>query len=188
MTMPSQVEVVRRHVADALDRGARRVVGGPESVGERVIQPIVLADAPEDSAAVLEETFGPTVVVNRVRDLDEAVDRANGTPYGLAASVFGRSKDRLEEAAHRLRVGMVSVNSWVLYAGVPALPWGGVGESGIGRIHGQDGLREFARPKAVVRERFPLPISLTSFERHPATGRAIAKVVRVLHGGMPWSS
>lgn len=186
MTMPAQVEVVRRHVADALERGARPVVGGPASVGERVIEPIVLAEAPEDSAAVLEETFGPTVVVNRVRDLDEAVDRANATPYGLAASVFGRSRTRLEAAAARLRVGMVSINSWVLYAGVPALPWGGVGDSGIGRIHGEDGLREFARAKSVVRERFALPIALTSFERHPSTGQLVAKAVRLLHGGLPW--
>ncbi|MEZ5114725.1 MAG: aldehyde dehydrogenase family protein [Candidatus Nanopelagicales bacterium] len=188
MTMPAQVDIIRRHVADALEKGATPVVGGPHSVGARVIEPIVLANAPEDSAAVLEETFGPTVVVNRVRDLDEAVDRANATPYGLAASLFGRSRTRLEDAASRLRVGMVSINSWVLYAGVPSLPWGGVGESGFGRIHGADGLREFARSKAVVRERFALPISLTSFERHPATGAAIQKVVALLHGGLPWRS
>ena len=177
MTLPSQVDVVRRHVADALERGARSVVGGPESVGDRVIRPIVLADAPEDSAAILEETFGPTVVVNRVRDLEEAVDRANGTPYGLAASVFGNSRDRVEQAAHRLRVGMVSINSWVLYAGVPSLPWGGVGDSGIGRIHGADGLREFARSKAVGARAVP-HADLADHLRAPPGDRA-----RHLQGG-----
>ena len=182
MTMPTQVDVIRRHVSEAIERGARTVVGGLDAIGERVVQPIVLAEAPEDSAAILEETFGPTVVVNPVRDLDEAVDRANATPYGLAASVFSGSRKTLEATSRRLRTGMVSMNSWVMYAGVSGLPWGGVGESGFGRIHGDDGLREFARSKSTVRERFPLPISLTSFERHPKTGRAISTLVRWMHG------
>lgn len=182
MTMPTQVEVVRRHVADALDRGAEPVVGGLESVGDRLIQPILLTKAPEDSAAILEETFGPTVVVNPVRNMEEAIDRANSTRYGLAASVFSGSRRTLEDTARRLRVGMVSMNSWVMYAGVPGLPWGGVGESGFGRIHGAEGLREFARTKATVRERFGLPIALTSFERHPKTGELVNKTMRFLHG------
>ena len=182
MTMPAQVEVVRRHVRDAADRGARIVVGDPASIEDRIIEPIVIADAPEDCAAVMEETFGPTIVVNRVSSLDEAVDRANATTYGLAASIFSRSRSRATAAAARLRVGMVSINSWVMYAGVPALPWGGVGQSGFGRIHGADGLREFARPKAMVRERFALPISLTSFGRPAITGRLVAGAMRVVHG------
>jgi acyl-CoA reductase-like NAD-dependent aldehyde dehydrogenase len=185
MTMPSQVEVVRRHVTDALSRGARAIVGGHDSVGDRVVQPVVLTDVPEDSLAILEETFGPTVVVNRVRDLDEAVDRANATDYGLAAAVFGSDRRRVHRAAQRLRVGMVSINSWVMYAGVPELPWGGVGESGIGRIHGADGLRAFTRPRAMVRQRFALPVTLTSFERHPLAGRALVAAMRLRHGGLP---
>ncbi len=182
MTLPDQASVVRRHVEDALARGGTPVVGGPESIGDRIIGPIVLCDVPEDSAAVLEETFGPTVVVNPVRDLDEAVDRANGTPYGLAASLFGGSPQRLRAAADRLRVGMVSINSWVMYAGVPGLPWGGVRDSGFGRIHGEDGLREFARAKSTVRERFSLPISLTSFERHPSTTPMVKRIMQVRYG------
>jgi succinate-semialdehyde dehydrogenase/glutarate-semialdehyde dehydrogenase len=182
MTLPSQVDVVRRHVADALERGGTPIVGGPDSIGERVIAPIVLSDVPEDSAAVLEETFGPTVVINPVRDLDEAVDRANATPYGLAASIFGGSPRRLRSAADRLEVGMVSINSWVMYAGVPGLPWGGVRESGFGRIHGEDGLREFARAKSTVRERFSLPVSLTSFERHPSTTPLVKRLVQLRYG------
>jgi acyl-CoA reductase-like NAD-dependent aldehyde dehydrogenase len=186
MTMPSQVDIVRRHIDDALARGGCAVVGGPESAMDRVVTPVVLTGVPEDSAAVVEETFGPTIVVNRVRDLDEAVDHANASSYGLAAAIFGRNRARCEAAARRLRVGMVSINSWSMNAGVPALPWGGVGESGIGRIHGEDGLRAFARPKAMVSERFPLPFSLTSFDRPADAGRLLAGVIRVLHGGAPW--
>jgi acyl-CoA reductase-like NAD-dependent aldehyde dehydrogenase len=182
MTMPAQLDVIRAHVRDALDRGGEAVVGGPESVGAGVVEPIVLARVPEDSLAVMEETFGPTLVVNPVRDMDEAVDRANAADFGLAASVFSGSRSTLERCAQRLRAGMVSMNSWVMYAGVGALPWGGVGQSGFGRIHGPDGLREFARAKSTTRERFSLPVTLTSFGRHPRTTEVIRRVTSVLHG------
>lgn len=78
--------------------------------------------------------FGPTVV-NPVRDLDEAVERANASRYGLAA---------------RLRVGAVSVNAVLGFAAVPALPFGGVGDSGFGRLHGADWRLEFSRPKSMT--------------------------------------
>lgn len=181
MTMPAQTEVVRAHVQDALDRGATAVVGGLDAIGSNVIEPILLAEVPEDSQAVLEETFGPTVVVNRVRDLDEAVDRANAADFGLGASVFSGSKERMERAAARLRVGMVSMNSWLMYAAVADLPWGGVGDSGFGRIHGADGLREFARAKSTIRERFPVPLTLTSFARHPKTTDLVLRLTEILH-------
>jgi acyl-CoA reductase-like NAD-dependent aldehyde dehydrogenase len=102
MTMPKQVDVVRSQVTDALSRGAVAVVGGVESADMRVITPIVLANVPEASTAMTDETFGPMVAVNKVRSLDEAVDRANATPYGLAASIFGRDRAKCEAAARRL--------------------------------------------------------------------------------------
>ncbi|MFM7211332.1 MAG: aldehyde dehydrogenase family protein, partial [Actinomycetota bacterium] len=158
MTMPSQVDVVSRHVRDAVARGGRVIEGGVPD-GSRVINPVVIADVPEDSDAVVQETFGPLVVVNRVHSLDEAVDRANASRYGLAASIFSRDRARAMAAARRLQSGMVSINSWVMYAGVPGLPWGGVKESGVGRIHGADGLRGFCQPKSIVRQRYALPIA-----------------------------
>jgi acyl-CoA reductase-like NAD-dependent aldehyde dehydrogenase len=179
MTMPAQVDVVRRHVAAALSDGGHAVVGGPDAVGDRLIRPVLLTDVPSTSAAATEETFGPTIVVTRVRDLDEAITLANATQYGLAATVFG--KRRAVEAAARLRVGMVSINSWVMYAGVPALPWGGVGSSGFGRIHGADGLREFARSKAVTRQQFKAPLTLTSFDRAKNAHEIVMRYDRLRH-------
>ncbi|SFN69204.1 Acyl-CoA reductase [Pseudonocardia ammonioxydans] len=182
MTMPSQIEVVRRHVTDALDKGARAIVGGADSVGQAgddgvcSVRPVVLADVPEDSVAVTEETFGPLVVVNRVPDADEAVRRANATGYGLGATVF--SAKRGEEIARRLRTGMVSINGVISFAGIPALPFGGVGESGFGRIHGADGLREFARTQSIARQRFGLPVPVVSFRRPAAVMRAITGALR----------
>ncbi len=180
MTMPGQVDVVRRHVADALERGGRAIVGGADSVGERSVQPVVITDVPEESTAVTEETFGPLLVVNRVPDVDEAVRRANGTGYGLGATVFSAAHG--EEIAARLRCGMVSVNGVISFAGIPSLPFGGVGESGFGRIHGEDGLREFTRSQAVARQRFPLPIAVTSFRRTARGMSTLLGLVRARHG------
>src|SRR3954471_6381433 len=152
ITMPSQLGIISGQIDDALARGGRAVVGGPGAVRAPYVDPVVLADVPEDSSAVTDETFGPTVVVNRVRDIDEAVERANASRYGLGASVF--AKARGHEVARRLRVGMVSVNGVIAFAGIPSLPFGGVGDSGFGRIHGVDGLREFTRPLAISERRF----------------------------------
>ncbi|GAB3352755.1 aldehyde dehydrogenase family protein [Amycolatopsis echigonensis] len=180
ITMPSQLSVIRRHIEDALKRGGKAVVGGVESVGDRYVQPTVLVDVPEDSEAVREETFGPTVTIAKVRDMDEAIEKANATKYGLGSTVFSRARGA--ELASRLRAGMTSVNAPLSFAGIASLPFGGVGDSGFGRIHGPEGLREFARPKAVARQRFTAPITLTSFSRKESTDALVAKLITVLHG------
>jgi acyl-CoA reductase-like NAD-dependent aldehyde dehydrogenase len=178
ITMPSQVDVIRRHIADAIQRGGRAVVGGRIDGG--LVEPTVLVDVPEDSLAVQEETFGPTLTVAKVRDIDEAVERTNATSYGLAGAVF--SKRRGVEIARRLRTGMTSVNQVVAFAAVPSLPFGGSGASGFGRIHGADGLREFTRAKAITRQRFELPLPILSFERTPKVDALLGRATRLLHG------
>jgi acyl-CoA reductase-like NAD-dependent aldehyde dehydrogenase len=180
MTMPSQVDVVRGHIADALGRGGTAVVGGLESIRAPYIGPVVLTDVPEDSTAVTEETFGPTVVINRVASDDEAIRLANAGRYALGAAVFSRSHG--PELAARLRAGMVSVNSVLSYAAVPALPFGGSGDSGFGRIHGEDGLREFTRPQSVTRQRFRAPLRPMTFSRGGRTVRRLLRLVRLRYG------
>ncbi|MFF5985593.1 aldehyde dehydrogenase family protein [Prauserella flavalba] len=180
MTMPSQLDVVRRHIADALARGGRALVGGKNAVGDRFVKPTVLVDVPEDSAAVREETFGPTVTIAKVRDMDEAVDKANDSVYGLGSTVF--SKRRGLELARRLRTGQTAINAPLSFAGIASLPFGGLGDSGFGRIHGPEGLREFARPKAIARQRFTAPIALTTFARSAKTEALVGKLIGRLHG------
>lgn len=163
ITMPRQLEVISRHIEDALAAGGRALVGGAESVRAPYVDPVVLVDVPADCAAMTEETFGPTVTIAKVADLDEAVTAANSGSYGLGASVFSRKRGR--EIAGRIDAGMVSVNSVLTYASVPGLPWGGSKDSGFGRIHGPDGLREFARSRAITSERFPIPLKISTFQR-----------------------
>jgi acyl-CoA reductase-like NAD-dependent aldehyde dehydrogenase len=182
MTMPDQIEVVERHIADALARGGKAVVGGLSSIRKPFIGPVVLTDVPEESRAVTEETFGPTVTVAPVADLSEGVARANASSYGLGASVFARNKKAAMAAARSLRSGMTAVNSVIAFASVPALPFGGSGDSGFGRIHGADGLREFARPKSITRQRMRPPVNLTSFSRSDEDMRKILTLAGFLHG------
>ncbi len=180
ITMPSQLDIIRRHIADALARGGRAVVGGVDSVGARFVQPTVLVDVPEDSEAVREETFGPTLTIAKVANMDEAIAKANDSKYGLGSSVFSRANGMA--LARRLRTGMTSVNSVISFAGVPSLPFGGVGDSGFGRIHGPEGLREFGRPKAITRQRFKAPLTLTTFARTKKVDAQVAKLITLLHG------
>ena len=106
----------------------------------------------------------------------------NATSYGLAGSVFTKSKARGLDLARRMRSGMTSINSVITFASVPALPFGGVGDSGFGRIHGEDGLKEFTRAKAITRQRVALPVNLTSFSRPAAATDAVVRVMGMIHG------
>ena len=180
ITMPSQLDIIRRHIADALDRGGRALIGGLDAVGDRFVQPTVLVDVPEDSLAVTDETFGPTLTIARVQDMDEAVEKANASRYGLGATVFSRARGL--ELARRIRSGMASVNQVISFAAIPSLPFGGVGDSGFGRIHGEDGLKEFTRPKAIARQRFAVPIKTTTFARTAKDDKMLATLVNLLHG------
>ncbi|HKN97788.1 MAG TPA: aldehyde dehydrogenase family protein [Pseudonocardiaceae bacterium] len=180
ITMPGQLRVISDHIADALAKGGKAVRGGTDAVGDRFVQPTVLVDVPEDAKAVTDETFGPTLTIAKVRDMDEAVARANATRYGLGNTVFAKARGM--ELARRLRSGMVAVNSVISFAGIPSLPFGGVGDSGFGRIHGPDGLREFARSKAIARPRFRAPLNLTTFSRPEKADKLVATLVTLLHG------
>jgi acyl-CoA reductase-like NAD-dependent aldehyde dehydrogenase len=182
MTLPGQVEVVERHIADALARGGRAVVGGLASIRKPFIGPVILTEVPEESRAVSEETFGPTVTVARVADLDEGVRLANASRYGLGSAVFARNKKAAMAAARSLHSGMTAVNSVISFAGVPSLPFGGSGDSGFGRIHGADGLREFARPKSITRQRMKPMVNLTSFSRTDQDMRKLLNLATMLHG------
>ena len=183
ITMPGQIDVIRRHIDDALARGGRAVLGGPGAVQPPNVAPTVLVDVPEDSAAIREETFGPTLTITRVADADEAVAKANAVPYGLGGAVFGKAN--AVRIARRLRSGMVAVNSTLAFVGMGTLPFGGVGDSGFGRIHGEDGLREFARARAVTVRRAPSLLPGMTFERTPAQVKRIVKALKLLYGRRP---
>ena len=180
ITMPSQVDIIRRHIEDAIARGGRAVLGGPEAVGDRFVQPTILVDVPEDSSAWTEETFGPTMTIAKVKDMDEAVAKTNSSRYALGSAVFSKANGL--RVAEQLRVGMTSVNGVITFAGVPSLPFGGIGDSGFGRIHGPEGLKEFTYAHAITRQRMKPLLALTTFERTEKAEQQLGKLMKLLHG------
>lgn len=182
MTLGGQVDVVERHLADAVARGGRAAFGSLDSVRAPYISPVVLVDVPEESAAVREETFGPVVTVTPVSSLADAVRLANASSYALGSAVFTKRRKAGLRAARALRSGMTSVNSVISFAAVPSLPFGGSGESGFGRIHGADGLREFSRAKSITVQRMKPVVRTTTFKRTATDMDRLIKLVTVLHG------
>ncbi|MEU0541582.1 aldehyde dehydrogenase family protein [Nocardia sp. NPDC005978] len=181
MTMPSQIDIVRRHIEDALKNGGKAVLGGVDSIKGPYIEPVIIVDADESSAAVCEETFGPTVTIRTVSGVDEAVKLANDSSFSLGSSVY--SKKNGLEIARRLKAGATSVNSVLAFAAISGLPFGGSGDSGIGRIHGAPGLLEFTSPHSIAVQRFTIPgMALLSYSRTDSTMKLLRRIVPLLHG------
>jgi len=179
-TMPKQIPIIQSHIDDAIARGAKVLMGGSESVKAPFVEPVVLCDVPEDSIAMTEETFGPTIAINRVKNMAEAIELTNASRYGLGASVW--SKRRGQQIASQLHTGMVAINSVISFAAVDSVPFGGVKDSGYGRIHGPEGILEFTYPRTVVRARFQLPIAFTSFSRTSGNDKLIVGATKFLKG------
>jgi len=138
------VAKVERHVADALERGAKLLLGGERLQGQ-FFQPSVLTDVPLDAAMSCEETFGPVAGIVRFRSEEEAVRIANDTPYGLAAYFYAQSNARVWRVSEALEYGIVGINTGFISTEVA--PFGGVKESGIGREGSKYGIDEWLEIK-----------------------------------------
>ena len=179
-TMPSQLKVIQSHLDDATARGAKFLLGGNDSIKGAYVEPVIMVDVPEDSTAMTEETFGPTLAINKVVNIDEAIRLSNASSYGLAAAVF--SKRDGEKIAAQLACGMVSINSVFLFAAVASVPFGGVKNSGYGRIHGAEGLLEYTYARTVVKTRFKIPLKFTTFKRTKLSEKVLITLIKRLHG------
>jgi succinate-semialdehyde dehydrogenase/glutarate-semialdehyde dehydrogenase len=143
------LDKVEAHIADALAKGARVIVGGQRhELGGNFFQPTVLADVTSEMAVAREETFGPVAPLFRFEDEADVIAQANATQYGLAAYFYARDLGRVFRVAEALEYGMVAVNSGILSTEVA--PFGGVKESGIGREGSHHGIEEFTEIKYVL--------------------------------------
>jgi acyl-CoA reductase-like NAD-dependent aldehyde dehydrogenase len=156
MTDPGQLEIVVRQVEDAVARGAKVLTGGKRIEGPgQFYPPTVLVDTRDEMEAVHEETFGPTLPIMKYLSVEEAIERANNSPYGLDAYVYGRDKDEMRRVAERLEAGTVMVNETLITHAIPETPWGGVKMSGVGHVHSDDGLRDLCIGYHVNEETIP---------------------------------
>lgn len=160
MTFPRQLEIVQDQVADAVKHGANVLAGGPDagirnSKGTLWYAPTVIENVNDEMKILHEESFGPVVTITRVHDEDEAVRRANEEAVNLTASVWTASRTRAESLARRLKAGAVGSNTHGDLPGMVWGPWGGVGESGFGRLNGALGLKEFSVPVHIAHNTMP---------------------------------
>ncbi|WP_455355242.1 succinic semialdehyde dehydrogenase [Streptomyces sp. SYSU K217416] len=156
LTTPSQLETVSEHVDDAVAKGATVLAGGKArpDLGPLFYEPTILTGVTPDMTLYDHETFGPVVSIYSYRDVDEAITLANSSPYGLNASVWSRNGARGRAVAARVHAGTVNVNEAFAAAwGSIDAPMGGMGDSGLGRRHGADGILKYTEPQTVAHQR-----------------------------------
>lgn len=152
LSSAAQKAKVEGIVRKAIAGGAKLIAASGPSDG--LFHPVVILETDgRPIAALREEIFGPVVVLTKVRDEDEALARANDSPYGLTASVWTRSNRRGSRLASRLAVGTVTLNDHMMSHGMAETPWGGCKGSGFSRTHGEAGLEEMSRILVTVRDR-----------------------------------
>jgi succinate-semialdehyde dehydrogenase/glutarate-semialdehyde dehydrogenase len=149
----AQRDEIEQQVKDAVDRGGKVILGGARPEGKEFEKgfyylPTMIDNLPDDARAATEETFGPLLPIFRVSSIEEAIERANKSIYGLGSSVWSKNLDYIEAAVDGLQAGNVWVNS--LHYGYDELPFGGVKASGFGREHGPEALDYYLEPKGVV--------------------------------------
>ncbi|HJR66453.1 MAG TPA: aldehyde dehydrogenase family protein [Gemmatimonadaceae bacterium] len=153
MIRPSQLDALESQLRDARQRGAHVVSHGR---GDRhFFAPTIVSNVSSDMRIAREETFGPLLAIIRAHDDAEAIAIANDTPFGLSASIWSRDLTRARGIAARIAAGTVQINDALSVVGMADVPHGGVKESGTGRLHGEAGLRECVREKAIVVDPFP---------------------------------
>jgi acyl-CoA reductase-like NAD-dependent aldehyde dehydrogenase len=153
---PEQLEIIETHVADAVEKGARVLAGGrrnPDCDGF-FYEPTVLADVNHEMLVMRDETFGPILPIMRVRTEEDALALANQSRYGLNANVWTRNKRRGTRLAKAIESGCVVVNDCMVSYGVAESPFGGVKDSGIGRVNGRQGLESYCHTQSILIDRF----------------------------------
>ncbi len=157
MIRPQHVQRMVDLIEDAVSRGARVLCGGHPRVelGANFFEPTVITNVDSSMKLFQEETFGPILAMRTVGNSEEAITRANDSPFALSASVWTRGAARGEAIAKRLRAGAVMVNDAISYFAIAEAPHGGCGASGWGRTHGKAGLLEMVQTKYIDVDRLP---------------------------------
>jgi succinate-semialdehyde dehydrogenase/glutarate-semialdehyde dehydrogenase len=149
---PGQIETIDEHVSDAVGKGARVLTGGrrnPDQPGF-FYEPTILTNVSHDMAVMRDETRGPVLPIMCVSDEDEALRLANDSRYGLSVNVWTRNRYKGTELAKAIESGCAVVNDCMVTYGVTESPFGGIKDSGIGRVNGEMGLRSYCHTQSIV--------------------------------------
>lgn len=180
-TSPSYSRIVSdRHFSrlshllnEAVDMGAEIVIGGQMNAAERLIEPTVLLNVPEEAGLMKEEIFGPILPVKFIKGLNEPVEYINSREKPLALYIFSKQKQAINQIQKATSSGTACVNDCVLQYMQPNLPFGGVNHSGIGKAHGKYGFIEFSNQKAVLKQRIGLTSAKSLYPPYNGTKQKI---------------
>ncbi|MCW3016458.1 MAG: Aldehyde dehydrogenase [Solirubrobacterales bacterium] len=183
LTFAPQIELVEAHVQDAIAQGAEVQIGGRRGPGPgRFYEPTVLTGVTHEMRCMREETFGPTIPVMKVDDVEEAVRMANDSVYGLQASVWTKDVARGEQLARRVEAGAVIVNDAMTNYAAFGAPMGGWKSSGVGSRHGANGIRKYCKTQTIMSARFSPKKDPNMFPYAAWRSRALGRVVRFIYG------
>ncbi len=162
---------------DAVERGARIVVGGGSETADRYLAPTVLAEVSPQSDILQEEIFGPLLPVLVVDDLEAAAAFIRAKPKPLAMYIFSRSSDNVDFLLSRTSAGGTCINETLVHYLQTNLPFGGVNQSGVGKSHGFWGFETFSNPRAVLRQRTWLSTFKTIY---PPYGKRTQRIIDIM--------
>ncbi len=183
VTFPPQIETVEEHVRDAVDKGAKVLVGGHRRAGQgRFYEPTVLVDVDHSMRCMQEETFGPTLPIMKISDAEEGVRLANDSAYGLQASVWTGDVEHGEQLARRIEAGVVCVNDAQINYTALNLPMGGWKASGLGTRHGAGGIRKYTKVQSLLVTRRALKREPFMFPYRKRRTMLLRRMFRVLYG------
>jgi acyl-CoA reductase-like NAD-dependent aldehyde dehydrogenase len=183
VTSPPQMGIIEDHVRDALQKGAKVLVGGHRRPGPGwFFEPTVMVDVDHTMKAMTEETFGPTLPIMKVRDTEEAIRLANASPYGLGGSVFSKDAAKGEAVARRIGAGGMNVNDVQLNYLALELPMGGWKASGLGSRHGAGGIRKYCAMQSILVTKVAPKKDVHMYPYKPRTTRLLGRLLGVLYG------
>ncbi|HEX2787861.1 MAG TPA: aldehyde dehydrogenase family protein [Ignavibacteria bacterium] len=148
MVSENQRNHVLNQIEEAERKGAKILYGGKKIENKGFfIEPTVITDLADKHAIMQKETFGPVVCIQKVKNADEALEKANDSTFGLGATIWTKNVNKGKELARKIESGMIGLNQGI--GGVPGTPWVGIKQSGFGYIGSIDGMRQFTIPKKV---------------------------------------
>ncbi len=179
-----QMSIIEDHVADAVARGATIQAGGERNaeLSGLYYKPTVLTDVNHDMKIMSDETFGPIICIQRVADDAQALRLANDSRYGLNGNVWSKNIKHAIKLAEQLETGGISINDIAVTYGIPAAPFGGVKESGIGRVNGEVGVRNYCHAVPIIITRFSGKKLPVAYPHSKKKIDSMKKIMRFLWG------
>ena len=176
ITINNNIDKINKQINEV--KNSATIIQGSANSGN-FIPPTIIINPPSDSLILQQETFGPVMSIQSFNSLDNVIKLANNTGYGLSASIFGKNKNNISFVTRRLNVGAIAINDVLTFYGVSDLPFGGLGLSGIVKVHGKEGLRSFSRQKSYIKPLISLKSEFWWYENNKLFSKYLKKWLKL---------